>query len=687
MKLYIPILDSNIDNILTSESISPHDFYSKRDYGYNSFDNLPDNPSNNILLYSELGQCPSGNDIIYIQVEDSALKESKVKVGKDIYSIKRTIELPPWDTKILFTTPSSFRKAVSFCNGSLNNKLWQYYEFCLIDQKDNNKLRWSQHLETPNDNGIEPIKQDQRNNRLKGFLFGYLVGQSISLSPDLAMLRKYAKQISDLCTVIPTMRAGFQTGYIAEVNRLKSKYNDCNPRRKELQKVWKEDILARFSSDEDRLYFKELTSRYKVLRAMMDSFAKEKGISTGPSVVEATQRGNWREFKEQFDSYTTLLIKEYKERDNGQKNATYINISVDKNNIHCSLKPFYEELINSLINGDTLLCSENIVSNRQDVATKITLKIKDSFINGNEDWEKSKEYNYYNKLRQSINTSNGFDPSIDSPDDMATALAIYLLRCDDFEDMIRFAIACGFGRYDLLLGLWGANKGYVDLPKTIFSYMNIERQYIERAYAVTYQLMHPSDNVQHKLITMPHKIVEVVPEVRQEGIIQERSIDLPDIIKKKELKFSKEQQVEIIEIYEHNNHKIDHNFFHEVAKIKNVGKTKISRLKEALHYGVNELEAILSLNKPQSGERILVSSDWEKIKEFCGADTRSIMQIHRDFDYFLKNRSQYNRTVDKYIRYVKDRKYKNIPNLVWLAPFYKDVDIDSIYKALKVGPK
>lgn len=542
MKLYIPIIESNIDNILTSESISPCDFYCKRDYGYKFFENLPDYPSTSILLYSELSQCPIDTDIIYIQLEDSSIKENKIEAVKGIYSIKSTIELHPWDTKILFPTLSSFRKAVSFCNGSLNNKFWQYFEFRLIKLDNNNYARGNGKYETSSSLDSEPIKQDQRNNRLKGFVFGYLVGQSISLSPDLAMLRKYAKQISDLCTVIPTMRADFQTGYIAEVNRLKSKYNDCNPRRKELQKVWKEDILARFSSDEDRLYFKELTSRYKVLRAMMDSFAKEKGISTGPSVMEATQRGNWREFKEQFDSYTTLLIKEYKERVNGQKNATYINISIDKNNIHihCSLKPFYEELINSLINGDTLLCSENIVSNRQDVATKITLKIKDSFINGNEDWEKSKEYNYYNKLRQSINTSNGFDPSIDSPDDMATALAIYLLRCDDFEDMIRFAIACGFGRYDLLLGLWGANKGYVDLPKTIFSYMNIERQYIERAYAVTYQLMHPSDNVQHKLITMPHKVVEVVPEVRQEGILQERSIDLPDIIKKKELKFSKE---------------------------------------------------------------------------------------------------------------------------------------------------
>ena len=55
MKYYIALSSLNIDNILSSESISPHSFYEKRDFGYRSFQKIQNiTLQNDILLFSQL---------------------------------------------------------------------------------------------------------------------------------------------------------------------------------------------------------------------------------------------------------------------------------------------------------------------------------------------------------------------------------------------------------------------------------------------------------------------------------------------------------------------------------------------------------------------------------------------------------------------------------------------------------
>ena len=53
-KLYIPTSTLNFNNIMSSESISPAEFYSVRGFGYKRFEKVePNNLNNRIILYNK----------------------------------------------------------------------------------------------------------------------------------------------------------------------------------------------------------------------------------------------------------------------------------------------------------------------------------------------------------------------------------------------------------------------------------------------------------------------------------------------------------------------------------------------------------------------------------------------------------------------------------------------------------
>lgn len=53
-KYYIPTTTLNLNNILSSESISPKAFYAARGFGYSSWESIPENDVDNaIILYGQ----------------------------------------------------------------------------------------------------------------------------------------------------------------------------------------------------------------------------------------------------------------------------------------------------------------------------------------------------------------------------------------------------------------------------------------------------------------------------------------------------------------------------------------------------------------------------------------------------------------------------------------------------------
>ncbi|MCH4183312.1 MAG: hypothetical protein LKF48_09175 [Prevotella sp.] len=687
MKYFIPILSSNIDNVLSSESISPASSYEYRNFGYKRFDTLPDAPKNQIILYNGIESSPSYADksIVYIEIDDTQL-ENIQQVSKGVFSVDKTIYLYPWNTKFLFDNIKDYQDAMIFCRGSLCNKMWENYQFRLVDPTVH---KGKTHINNSKVKVHHASAEDERYNRLKGFIFGWAIGQCISLSSDLAMLRKYAKKISDLCSVIPKMPFELRQSYKEQVNSLKSIYNSYDPNRKFLKEKWDKNVLAFFSSDKDRIYFENILKKYGSLGDVMSKFAEEQNITLGPSVKLITKQNDWRLFKEELDTYTDASIQNFFQMRNTEDFFKYVKLNAVGIISINDVEDVYIHIINDLINGQKFLRAEHVAVDRLNTSTDITLLIKKSIENSGKDWKDSLENIYFNSLRQNIVSAAPFDAVVGAPNDITAALAIYLLRCDDFEDMIRFAVVSGFGRYDLLLGLWGANKGYIDMPKTIFSYLNINSKQKEKAYLLTYRLMNPDDAVLHAITICSHEIKN--KQNQSEGARKEvpqdlflgSLINMEVLLKQKELKFNKEQQDRVLSIYNERHKKINDDFFQSVAKIKNIGKVKIKKFKEVLHYKEkNPIEFLLPLGALK-GKKNLSVDDWKKIKPYCGQDLKSLDQIHNDFVWFIKhNKGPYMQMVKEYYKYIKSRKITQNQNLAWLAPFYKNVDMDAIYDIL-----
>ena len=114
MKYYIPTTNLNIDNILSTESISPICYYSKRNFGAKYFEKTPyDINEYNILLYSKIPMLNlESEDIeefpIAIDIDDDEqldILNAKTIYNEDDLIVKactQTIYLTPWNTRLIY---------------------------------------------------------------------------------------------------------------------------------------------------------------------------------------------------------------------------------------------------------------------------------------------------------------------------------------------------------------------------------------------------------------------------------------------------------------------------------------------------------------------------------------------------------------------------------------------------------
>ena len=153
MNYYIITLRDNLDNILSSESISPSIYYSRRGYGYHSIGTTRLSISDyELTLYTE--PMDTEEDVIYIELSgnDDQLKGIRRNGKGNSYLTDNTIWLYPWNCKVLFKTIQDAKDSFFICRSSLSNKMWNCYRFGLIGKTT-----------TPNDNGFfatEPLVMD-----------------------------------------------------------------------------------------------------------------------------------------------------------------------------------------------------------------------------------------------------------------------------------------------------------------------------------------------------------------------------------------------------------------------------------------------------------------------------------------------------------------------------------------------
>lgn len=685
MNYYIKTLRSNLDNILSSESISPYSYYLSRGYGYNHFERLKSDVNDN-LLRIDTRIIDDDEDVIYIEFNSYnwQLNALAPKRFEDYFFVAQPVYLFPWSCRILFKNADDARSSVFICRSSLTNKMWNYYSVGLAEKRESGVLP---HLKPGNEirTSIKvDIENDIVRNRIKGFLYTYYGGVYKSLKPETAKLLQYELKIYGLSVVMAGMRTPSQE-LINEMERLKKQFNTFDPNRVVLKNLWRERVINLFSTQIDGQLFENLLNRLGVQKAAMDAFAKEQGVVASPRLDMANLMGmNWRLFGVQLDEYTRLIIdQEIRERQISSEE----HVKVEGSRIYFSRndETLYEAVLNEVISGNKWLEPERVGSKKMDVANELAYFVKTYHERNGIQWEGSAEQNYLDGLRKNIAFSEPFDPN-QTTNKGLRALAIYILKGDMFDEMFKYIQLSGVEDYSIVFGLWGANVGYANLPKTFMQKLALPQQKLDCCYSLSYSSMTGqiapeelnSENFTEGIQRMPVSIVVKKKAPEEQSIINR--------LKQAPVKLTDEQTTCVQEILNKNNGRIDEKGFKEIAKIKGIGKKKLEQIKEILKDLVlTPKENLLFSDSYQYTQpRSLMPSDVMKVIQCCLPDDENVWkQVEKDVTWYMSGSHD---SADRLIPRMCEYLYRNKNargGRSWVRKLYENVDVSLIERKLR----
>ena len=294
MKLYIPTCTLNFNNIFSTESISPKVFYQRRGFGNKRFYSVEANSLDGVvLLYSkypryEVEDSELENYPMVIEIESDdypagIITKQDTHSGVDVYVSASTIYLNPFHTKIYFDSYVERQGVLTKAAQSLENKFEKLYGSNLVvkpqakkglldnfkdlfSKNDSDEFEWdSSYLPTEIDADISNIELDRKIDRIRGFVYCYLIGANMTVSSDVAELKSLARRMRNTLSAIvnsPThtpsdMQDESLTKDIKEFNRIYSSidedalYNaniiDMRLSRNAL-KLEKQDVIALLES-------------------------------------------------------------------------------------------------------------------------------------------------------------------------------------------------------------------------------------------------------------------------------------------------------------------------------------------------------------------------------------------------------------------------------------------------------
>ncbi len=455
MKLYIITSTLNIDNVLSSESISPACFYKSRSFGYRYFELIPNlnMPMDKIVLFDylpfmEIIDAERINYPFVIEIDDSEqLSVSNIKEWKDgVFFSNKTIYINPFNCRILFFSTEAYNEAELRCIDSKTDKLYSYYQKSVVQKKEakdisNISLPFSEDVTVD-----DLIKTDERFNSQKGFLLGWYLGSGKNIDPVLAKLKSIEKKTYDYISAIKNNNGVVTPAYREALNELDKQYKSYDPNVKKVQELWNRELTL-FCSNQDE--FNLFLKKYGVESELKNAFSKALNIPHRKSFsIE-----NYESFMSEMTNYTNML-----------KQSSQPSYSFYKETDSDDSK-LYSLLINKLFFDDKFSI-ENLRINRSEAAKIFITLIKQFIISNGKKWENGSEYEYLQSMMLNIVKSDFFDFQ-STQNDLLKSIAAFLLKGDDYEDMMSFLQNNAMSNYCYALGLWGAACGYVDMPRSI----------------------------------------------------------------------------------------------------------------------------------------------------------------------------------------------------------------------------
>lgn len=477
-----------MNNILSTDSISPAVLYPRRKTGNRRFFPVVACPSDEVIyLYSKIPsyKVPDGgmeNYRVVIALDADKIGQPIKKIGAkhnvDVYVCKSTIFFTPQNATFLYEGKNAFQTCSIQAEQSLENKSFHLYDHKQIAHDLEFKWDKSYCCKYSPEILLSASFEDDRIDRIKGAIVCYYAGLNQVKSPELATLKKDARKIKNVFSaIVNSPKRGLSPKQDSILEPLVKEFYEVFLTVDPISLRNKETIDLHLSSSKTLRANEVILSRSVILNiieelGLMQSLMQRLGL------------------REPFDIYSLydiignskmadLLPVKMGEMDKAIAAVEMSLSSSSKSQIklndifHISDKhelvisdaesklDFYNKFLNALVDGKHL---ENADQKPSLAIALLGGQILKSFYD-EEKWSHSPSRGYVNALLSNIQNGTPFDVLSDQHD-ILQAFAIFSLKGTDIDKLSDNLSQTGILEYRYAWGLYGATYGYSQLPKT-----------------------------------------------------------------------------------------------------------------------------------------------------------------------------------------------------------------------------
>lgn len=709
-KLYIPTTTLNFNNIMACESISPAGFYPVRDFGYKRFDKVgPNNLNRRIILYDRypifnINDEEFDNYPLVVEIEPKYVDEDIIHEYKNgVFFTEETIYFNPFSTKIYFRNEGERRSTLSKVEQSLSTKMASIYQsHIFVKTPSVETFEWNNNEIT--DSSIDfakHISRDRKINKLKGFLYTYLLGANRSLSSEIVTLKKYAKELKNVLSSIitnPDGRASYKQEeeikmLYQEINNAFYKIEGFGEKLKNIVRQKTEEYnctnfteILKAEDLYDIWYQKQnLKPSYQIQSFYLRNFQKSSSVKKNSEYDNKEAEEN----QKYFDRYFTELGNAI---DRFTKSTPYSIIDLPILQ-HCSRvdivpadkKGFQSKLFNEY-------CAENwnkeeFIASRLDFATVGGTLFKEEL---HDNWENSPYKPYINDLRKNIASHTPFGLNSIQNLTLQSFAAFCQKGEDDIEKLEDYLISNEIGDFRIAFALWGIVFGFANMPKTLANDLFLfgDLDYVSEVYKYIYKQVHGIDlegkierKQEKKIGSFSSKINEQTEakEKQKISVNQEDPEEKQHREKLKQAKIKEKQIDSVVGAWKENHFLINEKLFSTISKIQGIGKATVEKIKNALlpnqEKTIQIQEATLFSFQPEKYFYKDVNI-YSLIDSLLPNDVKIKKQFREDLDWFQDeynkgDLSQYyskasrdnSSVIEAYNRYLTKKEYVNKINI------------------------
>lgn len=588
---------------MSCESVSPFAFYMQRNFGYKTFEKVELNNFNNSLLLFEAFpdfQIPKSELVNYpmvIEVDIDSEYEGLNKLQNGIWQIDRTVYLNPFSSSIYFYTSEHKKTILSRSDSSAETKLVNLYMNKIeVFQGEMQEYNLNAISDLPSLNHQE-LENDNQKNRIKGFAYAYLIAANNSTSKENVQIKNLINKIINLASAIVNSVSGHGTQQQNdELKHLLQKLNAYQ--YSDVKEFLKTTFPDQFNEVWNKLYYQfglRIPTKYNFenyFHSLTDKTKYEAVIQDLKKLLN-TLIGSSNKLGLKLEWNDIALA--------GNRLTQYDDAIIPK----AETREMYQNLINDIF-VSTVITESSFSSERSRLADEITRKIK-SYI-GEDQWKSHDANKYLNNLRRNIAGQEAFN--INWNTGLISAIAVFLLKGEDFEKLNDFLISTEIEDGRLAFGLYGCICGFANLSRIFTSnFYNSELEYLTRTYKKIYKQLHNIELIgdltkeeKTKPITIESKINI---EERKEGylnndfdiLIKEIESSVPEFLDIKQEKDRQFYKTEMSKLY---SGEISENYIKSLEKLDNpkgtVGKWK--KVISFLYTKLNQKKEVKPTNYP-----------------------------------------------------------------------------------------